>query len=146
MSRKTFMQQLSAVCFWDIDKELFDPNRYPAHIIPRVLESGTLDDWRLLRTYYGLDKIVEVCKNVRTLDAVSLAFICAISGTKKGGLQMLSYQTAEPHTLELLRQLMEVPLLRQARLVGGTALALQYGHRSSVDLHFFGKWRQQPKN
>ncbi len=59
---------------------------------------------------------------------------------------MLSYQTVEPHTLELLRQLMEVPLLRQARLVGGTALALQYGHRSSVDLHFFGKWRQQPKN
>lgn len=51
---------------------------------------------------------------------------------------MLSYQTVEPHTLELLRQLMEAPLLRQARLVGGTALALQYGHRSSVDLDFFG--------
>ena len=51
---------------------------------------------------------------------------------------MLSYQTVEPHTLELLRKLMEAPLLRQARLVGGTALALQYGHRSSVDLDFFG--------
>ena len=51
---------------------------------------------------------------------------------------MLSYQTVEPHTLELLRHLMETPLLRQARLVGGTALALQYGHRSSVDLDFFG--------
>lgn len=51
---------------------------------------------------------------------------------------MLSYQTVEPHTLELLRQLMEVPLLHQTRLVGGTALALQYGHRSSVDLDFFG--------
>lgn len=51
---------------------------------------------------------------------------------------MLSYQTVEPHTLELLRQLMETPPLRQTRLVGGTALALQYGHRSSVDLDFFG--------
>ena len=51
---------------------------------------------------------------------------------------MLSYQTVEPHTLELLRRLMEAPLLRQTRLVGGTALALQYGHRSSVDLDFFG--------
>lgn len=51
---------------------------------------------------------------------------------------MLSYQTVEPHTLELLRQLMQIPLLRQTRLVGGTALALQYGHRSSVDLDFFG--------
>ena len=51
---------------------------------------------------------------------------------------MLSYQTVEPHTLELLKQLMEVSPLRQTRLVGGTALALQYGHRSSVDLDFFG--------
>ena len=51
---------------------------------------------------------------------------------------MLSYQTVEPHTLELLRQLMDAPLLCQARLVGGTALALQYGHRSSVDLNFVG--------
>lgn len=52
---------------------------------------------------------------------------------------MLSYQTVEPHTLELLRLLMEPPLLRQTRLVGGTALALQYGHRSSVDLDLFGR-------
>ena len=51
---------------------------------------------------------------------------------------MLSYKTVEPHTLELLRQLMEAPQLRQSRLVGGTALALQFGHRSSVDLDFFG--------
>lgn len=51
---------------------------------------------------------------------------------------MLSYQTVEPHTLELLKQLMQASLLRQTRLVGGTALALQYGHRSSVDLDLFG--------
>lgn len=52
---------------------------------------------------------------------------------------MLSYATVEPHTLELLRKLMQEPLLENMRLVGGTALALQYGHRISVDLDFFGK-------
>ena len=52
---------------------------------------------------------------------------------------MLSYQTVEPHTLELLRKLMAHPLLSSTRLVGGTALALQYGHRMSIDLDFFGK-------
>lgn len=31
-----------------------------------------------------------------------------------------------------------MPALLQTRLVGGTALALQYGHRRSVDLDFFG--------
>ena len=33
---------------------------------------------------------------------------------------------------------MQLPLLGEMRLVGGTALALQYGHRRSVDLDFFG--------
>jgi hypothetical protein len=33
---------------------------------------------------------------------------------------------------------MRLPILGQMRLVGGTALALQYGHRRSVDLDFFG--------
>ena len=51
---------------------------------------------------------------------------------------MLSLQAVLPNTLELLKRLMEVPLLSPLRLVGGTALALQYGHRRSVDLDFFG--------
>ena len=51
---------------------------------------------------------------------------------------MLSYRTIEPHTLELLKYLMAEPYLKDCRLVGGTALALQYGHRSSVDLDVFG--------
>lgn len=51
---------------------------------------------------------------------------------------MLSYKTVEPHTLELLKRLTKEPFLAEARLVGGTALALQYGHRMSIDLDFFG--------
>ena len=52
---------------------------------------------------------------------------------------MLSYHTVEPHTLELLKRLSGKDFLAESRLVGGTALALQYGHRMSVDLDFFGK-------
>lgn len=51
---------------------------------------------------------------------------------------MLSIQTIHPNTLELLKQLASQPELSQTRLVGGTALALQYGHRQSIDLDFFG--------
>lgn len=51
---------------------------------------------------------------------------------------MLSLQTVLPNTLELLRSLMVMPELEDMRLVGGTSLALQYGHRRSVDLDFFG--------
>ena len=52
---------------------------------------------------------------------------------------MLSLQTIHPDTLELLKTLMHLPILGQMRLVGGTSLALQYGHRRSIDLDLFGK-------
>lgn len=52
---------------------------------------------------------------------------------------MLSIQTVQPDTLELLKVISAQPEVKELRLVGGTALALQYGHRQSVDLDFFGK-------
>ena len=52
---------------------------------------------------------------------------------------MLQLQTILPHTLELLKRLSSQPEMQGLRLVGGTSLALQYGHRQSVDLDFFGK-------
>ena len=52
---------------------------------------------------------------------------------------MLSIQTIKPDTLELLKTISAQPEVQDTRLVGGTALALQYGHRQSVDLDFFGR-------
>ena len=51
---------------------------------------------------------------------------------------MLQYETIQPGTLQLLKDLQGFPILQDTRLVGGTALALQLGHRNSVDLDFFG--------
>ncbi len=51
---------------------------------------------------------------------------------------MLQHKTIESGTLQLLKELQSFPLLQETRLVGGTALALQLGHRSSVDLDLFG--------
>jgi predicted nucleotidyltransferase component of viral defense system len=50
---------------------------------------------------------------------------------------MLQTRTIEPGTLELLKRLMAFEPLEQFYLVGGTALALQLGHRVSVDLDLF---------
>ena len=52
---------------------------------------------------------------------------------------MLHLSTLDTTTLELLRKLQSIPALCKTRLVGGTALALQIGHRKSIDLDFFGK-------
>ncbi len=53
---------------------------------------------------------------------------------------MLHLEAIEPTTLDLLKRLQALPILAETRLVGGTALALQLGHRVSVDLDIFGKW------
>lgn len=50
---------------------------------------------------------------------------------------MLHKQTVEPGTLEILKDLMRIPALDAFVLGGGTALALQIGHRISVDLDMF---------
>lgn len=50
---------------------------------------------------------------------------------------MLQTATVAPGTLELLGRLQAEPLLHSTRLVGGTALSLQMGHRVSDDLDLF---------
>jgi predicted nucleotidyltransferase component of viral defense system len=52
---------------------------------------------------------------------------------------MLYLETISTDTLGLLRKIQSLEIFRETRLVGGTALALQYGHRKSIDLDFFGK-------
>lgn len=51
---------------------------------------------------------------------------------------MLQTQTVSPECLELLKNISESDFFSDFVLVGGTALALQIGHRNSVDLDFFG--------
>ncbi|MCP9767075.1 hypothetical protein EGI22_04075 [Lacihabitans sp. LS3-19] len=50
---------------------------------------------------------------------------------------MLYTRTVEPRTFELLKKLMDLEVLQDFYLVGGTALALQKGHRFSIDLDLF---------
>ena len=51
---------------------------------------------------------------------------------------MLQTQTVVPELLELLKKLMSENLFSEFNLVGGTSLALQLGHRNSIDIDLFG--------
>lgn len=50
---------------------------------------------------------------------------------------MLHLETISPGCLRLIRELMIIPALNIFRLAGGTALALQRGHRTSIDIDLF---------
>lgn len=43
--------------FWDMDPEKLEPLRYRRVIIPRVLNYGTLADWRWLEQRYGREAV-----------------------------------------------------------------------------------------
>jgi len=53
----------------------------------------------------------------------------------------LHYNTVSENMLIVLKQLIAIKELEPFRLVGGTALALQFGHRISVDLDLFAGGR-----
>lgn len=51
---------------------------------------------------------------------------------------MLQTETVSPELLELLNKIMNDDFFQNFILVGGTSLALQLGHRNSVDIDMFG--------
>ena len=51
---------------------------------------------------------------------------------------MLQYKTVDKTTLGLIKAIQSVPEFKTLKLVGGTNLALQIGHRKSVDIDLFG--------
>lgn len=83
MSNRECISQLSARLFWDVDMSNADMDKSAPQIVQRVLEYGDMKDWQLILDFYGLDRIVGICKGLRTLDPVCLSFISAISHTRK---------------------------------------------------------------
>ena len=51
---------------------------------------------------------------------------------------MLYFETIDASALELLRKLQSIPNFHALRLAGGTSLALQIGHRKSIDIDLYG--------
>lgn len=74
--------QFSKHLFWDTKIEDIDMEKHAPYVVQRVLEYGLMEDWKLLRSYYGLKKIAETAMNLRELEPRALSFIAAISKTK----------------------------------------------------------------
>ncbi len=96
MNSRECISQFSKNLFWDIDLSQADMDTHPSQIIQRVLEYGRINDWKIILSYYGLDKIVAVCKGLRTLDPVCLSFICAISDTDKNDYRCYHFKQSTP--------------------------------------------------
>ena len=73
----------SSTLFWDVDRTMLDKDLSKKLIIERVLEYGLIEDWELLKKIYGLEEIKNTALILRSLDEVTLSFLCQLFDLKK---------------------------------------------------------------
>lgn len=69
---------LSKVLFWDTDYQKIDWEKKARYVIGRVVMYGTIEDWRKIQQFYGMDKIKEEVLQLRELDPKTLRFLSVI--------------------------------------------------------------------
>lgn len=82
--------------FWDVDYEGVLWNKNYRFIIERVLERGTLDEWREIKRYYGMEKIKEAALQARWLDNTTLAFCSCVLGISKEQFRCYTLKSLNP--------------------------------------------------
>ena len=75
--------EFSEHLFWDVDIKNLKSQKNKKQIIQRVLEYGFVNDWKIIKKYYGMNIIAETATKIRSLDKKSVAFISTISGIPK---------------------------------------------------------------
>ena len=64
--------------FWDTNYDTIDWEKNSQYVICRVLDRGSMEDWRAIKAYYGIEKIIQAAKETRYLSKKSVYFISAI--------------------------------------------------------------------
>ncbi len=73
--------------FWDVDYQFIDPDTHRLYIIERVLNLGSLEEFRFILQHYGKSSIREVLKEAGNLDPKSLAFALMYFGLRKSEMK-----------------------------------------------------------
>ena len=74
------LANLSDRLFWDVNPSNLDWEKDMPLIITRVTERGTLEEWKTIVKRYGLENIISVAKEVRSMDLLAVNFLSQISG------------------------------------------------------------------
>jgi hypothetical protein len=65
---------LPKILFWDSNMSTIDYELHARSIIERVITRGSLEDWKTIKDYYGLERIEHEILQMRSLDEVTLNF------------------------------------------------------------------------
>jgi hypothetical protein len=74
---------LSKVLFWDVSFETIDWQLKAAYVIERVVNYGSVQDWKTIKQYYGMERIRVITLQVRDLAPQTLSFLSCIFNIPK---------------------------------------------------------------
>ena len=63
--------------FWDVNFEDIDSQIHSLFIAERVLTRGSLEDFRALKNYYGIEKLKSIIVEIKNLDERTLIY-CSV--------------------------------------------------------------------
>ncbi len=105
--------QIRQSLFWEYDMSRFDWDKMRTLVVQRVIERGRKDDFFAILNRYGVEGVKESIKEIPTMNAKDISFVCAVFDLKKGGFKMLHKETVSPLTLALLTTLMKDSRLKE---------------------------------
>ena len=73
---------LSKQAFWDVDMEKIDYEKKARHVIEKVIERGTEQDFINILNYYGFKKVKELALQALWLSDISINFCCTLFKVK----------------------------------------------------------------
>jgi hypothetical protein len=82
--------------FWDIDITSVDTNKNARFIIQRVIQKGSIQDWTVIKEFYGLDYIKCEILMMRSLDPKTLNFFSTCFDIDKKNFRCYSTQQLIP--------------------------------------------------
>ena len=73
---------LSKQAFWDVDIEKIDYQKNARHVIEKVIERGTEQDFINVLNYYGFKQVKELSLQALWLSDISINFCCTLFKVK----------------------------------------------------------------
>lgn len=93
MSENSFNNYL----FWDVNVLTLDMQKHAQFIIERVIQRGTIEDWKNLNHIYTKRKIKNACIKAHYLDKLTLNFCSVIFRTPKEKFKCYINQQSNPN-------------------------------------------------
>ena len=88
--------QIRQSLFWEYDMSRFDWEKMRTLVVQRVIERGRKDDFFAILNRYGVEGVKESIKEIPTMNAKDISFVCAVFDSKKEHLKCYTRKLSHP--------------------------------------------------